>query len=187
MTNRRLIVPVVALLAFISIPLVADASPLKRDHLTPQEVDLVKEAQVLDQRIAVFIHAAERRLMVLNGVPSGTDKKLQKESEKWGELPKGTRAELLGDVAGILDEAITNIDDVASREDADQKILRKSVRTLSNAVTGFVAQLESMKDKTSDPTEKDILEQIFKTAGDIVEASQKLPAEPDPKKKSKTS
>ena len=39
----------------------------KRDHLTQQEVDLVKEAQVLDKRIDVFIKAAERRMMVING------------------------------------------------------------------------------------------------------------------------
>ena len=38
----------------------------KRDHLTPQEVDLVKEAQALDKRIDVFIKAAERRVMVIN-------------------------------------------------------------------------------------------------------------------------
>ena len=46
---------------------VAQAAAQKRDHLTPQEVDLVKEAQVLDKRIDVFIKAAERRLMVING------------------------------------------------------------------------------------------------------------------------
>ncbi|HET7113339.1 MAG TPA: hypothetical protein VFI57_06830, partial [Pyrinomonadaceae bacterium] len=39
----------------------------KRDHLTPQEVDLVKEAQILDKRIEVFIKAAERRVMVIKG------------------------------------------------------------------------------------------------------------------------
>src|SRR3954447_7515387 len=151
MTNRRLILPGAILLAFISIAPAVKASTLKRDHLTPQEVDLVKEAQVLDQRIAVFVRAAERRLFVLNGGSTGTDKKVQKESEKWGELPTGTRAELLGDLSGILDEAITNIDDVAAREDADQKILRKSMRKLGEAVTGFVAQLEPMRDKITDP------------------------------------
>ncbi len=70
-----------------------------RDHLTPQEVDLVKEAQILDQRIEVFVKAADRRLLVLTGVDAPTPKQLKKDSEKWGELPTGSRAELLGDLA----------------------------------------------------------------------------------------
>src|ERR1700746_1731053 len=84
----------------------------QRDHLTPQEVDLVKEAQILDKRIEVFIKAADRRLMALNGTQAANAKQLKKDSELWGDLPTGSHAELLGDIAGILDEAITNIDDV---------------------------------------------------------------------------
>jgi hypothetical protein len=46
---------------------ITQAAPLQRDHLTQQEVDLVKEAQILDKRIDVFIKAAERRMMVITG------------------------------------------------------------------------------------------------------------------------
>src|SRR5215217_5969186 len=90
------------------------ARPLpSRDYLTPNEVELVKEAQVLDKRIEVFIKAAERRLMVLTGQKAPADKKSKKEAELWGDLPTGTRAELINDIAQILDAAVTNIDDVA--------------------------------------------------------------------------
>jgi len=66
----------------------------QRDHLTPQEVDLVKEAQILDKRIDVFIKAAERRLMVINNAAgsAANAKQLKKDSERWGELPTGSRA-----------------------------------------------------------------------------------------------
>ena len=37
------------------------ASAQSRDHLTPQEVELVQESQVLDQRTEVFIKAIERQ------------------------------------------------------------------------------------------------------------------------------
>ena len=37
-----------------------------REHLTPQEIDLVKDAQVLDKRIDIFIKAADRRMIALN-------------------------------------------------------------------------------------------------------------------------
>jgi len=89
-----------------------------RDHLTPQEVDLVKEAQVLDKRIDVFIKAADRRLLVLNGgaTAAANAKQLKKDAALWGDLPTGSRAELVYDIAKILDEAITNIDDVSARD-----------------------------------------------------------------------
>src|SRR6185295_17446050 len=75
-----------------------------RDHLTPQEVERVQESQVLDQRTDVFIKAIERRLLVMNGTQASDAKQLQKDAEKWGELPKGSRAQLIGDIARILDE-----------------------------------------------------------------------------------
>jgi hypothetical protein len=88
----------------------------QRDHLTEQEVDLVKEAQALDKRVDVFIKAAERRMMVINNSAGANAKQLKKDSERWGELPTGSRAELVSDIAKILDEAITNIDDVSARD-----------------------------------------------------------------------
>src|ERR1700750_2109428 len=81
-----------------------------RDHLTPQEVDLVKEAQVLDKRIEIFIKAADRRIIVLKGgtAAAANTKQAKKDAERWGELPTGSRAELISDIAQIFDEAITN-------------------------------------------------------------------------------
>src|ERR1700752_615623 len=76
----------------------------QRNNLTPQEVDLVKEAQVLDKRIDVFIKAADRRLFVIKGGTAATApnaKQLKKDAEKWGELPTGSRAELVSDIARI--------------------------------------------------------------------------------------
>src|SRR5688572_22583886 len=86
----------------------------KRDHLTQQEVDLVKEAQILDKRIDVFIKATERRLMVINGSTAANAKQLKKDAERWGELPTGSRAELVADIARILDEASSARDPVGS-------------------------------------------------------------------------
>ena len=116
-----------------------------RDHLTPQEVDLVKEAQVLDKRIDVFIRAAERRLMVINGTgtAAANAKQLKKDSERWGELPTGSRAELVSDIARILDEAITNIDDVSARDERNP-LIAKSLRKLAQAVNTIMAQLKPL-------------------------------------------
>src|SRR5258705_7939358 len=123
----------IALVLFLSIQfgLVAQAvNSTTRDHLTPKEVDLVQEAQQIDVRVDVFVRAIERRMIVLTDPAQATSKQVLKEAERSGELPKGSQAELLGDIAGILDEAITNIDDVASKENANQKLMQKALRKL---------------------------------------------------------
>src|SRR5437868_5551776 len=122
--TRSRLAPALLTVLFVQFGIFAQpVKPPTRDHLTPQEVDLVKEAQLIDLRVEVFVRAIERRMIVLTDPSQANSKQLQKESVKWGELPKGTESELLGDIANILDEAITNIDDVASREDANQKLM----------------------------------------------------------------
>ncbi len=54
-----------------------------REHLTPQEIDLVKDTQILDKRIDVFIKAVDRRVLVLNGTATSSAKQLKKDSESW--------------------------------------------------------------------------------------------------------
>jgi hypothetical protein len=156
----------------------------KRDHLTPQEADQVREAQILDKRIEVFIKAAERRLLAITDPNAANSKQVQKDVEKWGELPKGTRAELFTDLAKILDEAITNIDDVAAR-DANNHLLPKALRKLSDASTRFISQLTPMRDGAKDETEREALESAMENAQAIITAANKLPPEVKEKDKGK--
>ncbi|PYS47116.1 MAG: hypothetical protein DMF68_16900 [Acidobacteria bacterium] len=152
-------------------------NPPSRDYLTPQEIELVKDAQVLDQRIDVFIKAAERRFLVLSGQTTSTapvSKKDQKEAERWGALPAGTRAELITDIAGILDAAIENIDDVALRDDKNP-LVAKSLRKLAAATTRFQAQLTSMQGQAKESAERTAIGQAMENAQEILEAAAKLP------------
>ena len=154
----------------------------KRDHLTPQEVDLVKEAQILDKRIDVFIKAAERRLMVINNSASANAKQLKKDSERWGELPTGSRAELVSDIARILDEAITNIDDVSSRDERNP-LIPKSLRKLATAVNTIMGQLKPLGAQAKSDAEIASFEMLNEDAQSILEAANKLPAEAEKKAK----
>ena len=90
----RILLTFVFALCISCVAIVCQAATPQRDHLTQQEVDLVKEAQLLDKRIDVFIRAAERRLLVINGSAgaAANAKQLKKDSERWGELPTGSRA-----------------------------------------------------------------------------------------------
>ena len=164
------------------------ANAQRRDHLTPQEVDLVKEAQALDKRIDVFIKAAERRLLVINGgtvAPNSPQaKQLKKDSERWGELPTGSRAELVSDIARILDEAITNIDDVSGRDERNP-LIPKSLRKLAQAVNTMMDQLKPLRVQVKTESEIASFESLNEGAQSILEAATKLPPEVEKKAKAK--
>ena len=167
------------LLCFV---IVSHAATWQRDHLTPQEVDLVKEAQALDKRIDVFIKAAERRLMVINNTAAANAKLLKKDSERWGELPTGSRAELVGDIARIFDEAITNIDDVSARDERNP-LIAKSLRKLASSVNTILGQLKPLSTEAKSDAEIASFELLNEDAQSILEAANKLPPEVDKKAK----
>jgi hypothetical protein len=180
MITRILLILTIALCgAFVS-----RAATPQRDHLTQKEVDLVKEAQILDKRIDVFIKAAERRLMVINGSANANAKQLKKDSEIWGELPTGSRAELVSDIARILDEAITNIDDVSGRDERNP-LIPKSLRKLAQAVNTMIAQLKPLSAEAKSDAEIASFEMFNEDAKSILEAANKLPPEVVDKKAKK--
>jgi len=158
-----------------------------RDHLTDQEVELVKEAQVLDKRIEVFVKAADRRMLVLTstGAEAAAAAQSKKESELWGPMPKGTRAELIGDITKIFDEAITNIDDVSSRDEKNP-LLPKALRHLAAAATRLVGQLQPLAAQAKDDSEVNSFDQLVENAESIIQAANRLPPPRDKKEKAKT-
>ena len=147
----------------------------KRDHLTAEEVELVRAAQILDVRMAVFIKAAGRRLLVLTDPNAASSRQVQKDMKKWGDLPRGTRTELLTDMAKILGEASTNIDDVGAR-DPKNTLLPKALRMLAEASTRFLSELKPMRAQAQG-AEREALEQTIENAQLIVEAADRLPPE----------
>lgn len=180
-----------AMLAALGVALLppsAARSQNRRDHLTPQESEVVQNNQELDQRIAVFVKAIERRFAAINGVTIKIPKKKLKdgETEDWGEAPTGTRAELLSDIAGLLDEAITNIDNVSLR-DPKNPLIGGSVRKLAGAAKGFVTQLEAIQPQAKDPDELAAIQRALEHSQEIIEAAKTVAAPvEDPKKKKKT-
>lgn len=176
MTARAPILLLTAMLTFSSTSLAAILQ--SRDHLTPQEIELVKDAQELDKRVDVFIKAADRRLLVLNSAGAATDataaKQLKKDAETWGELPTGSRAELIGDIAKIFDEAITNIDDVALRDEKNP-LISKALRKLAAAASRIVEQLKPAEAQATGSAELSSFDQLTENVESILEAATKLP------------
>ncbi len=169
------------LLLLVASSALASFGLTQRDHLTAEEIDRVKEAQALDKRTEVYVKAIERRLLALTDPKAASSKSAQKDSEKWGELRKGTRMELLSDIARIHEEAITNIEDVASRDEKSQ-LLSTALRKLSDASTRFASQLSTLRDQAQDARERAAIDDILEKAAEITSAAQKLPP-PDKKEK----
>jgi len=147
----------------------AGASALQREHLTPEEVELVRDNQELDKRTDVFVHAAERRLLAVTN-PEEAAKQQAKDKEKWGEV-KGTHAELLYDISKILEEAVTNVDD-AAQHNPESSLLRKSLYKLSEAASRIAPQLARLREGTQEESEADQLDRAIETAQEILDAAK---------------
>ncbi len=155
----------------------------RRDQLSEMESELVREAQEIDRRAEIFVKAIDRRFLVLNNDASQS-KKVEKDLEKWGELPKGTRAQLLRDIEKILQEAIDNIDNLAER-DVKNELLPKAVHILADASAKFLPQFKSQLDKANTEIEKGAILGAIDFCNQIIEASANLPKEEKKTKKKK--
>src|SRR5829696_5627171 len=103
------------------------AQAQSRDHLTQQEVDLVKEAQ-------------------------------------------------------ILDEGITNIDDVSTRDERNP-LIAKSLRKLAQAVNSIMTQLKPLSTEAKSDAEIASFELLNEDAQSVLEAANRLPPEVEKKAK----
>lgn len=163
-----------------------------RDFLSDEEIEIVRDAQQIDSRINVLIHAADRRFAVLN-IDVANPKAGKKESDDWGPAPKDERIELLFDIKRILQKAIDDIDNISERPDSailpdpDDKNSKKpktleelfpiAVRSLAKAATRFKPGLQKELDATEDQKQKGVILASIESCDQILEAVTKLPAE----------
>jgi len=149
------------------LPSVPLAQSKKRDHLTEQEVDLIRDNQEIDKRIEIFIKAADRRILVL-ATPNATQKK--KEEEVWGPLPTGTKVELLVDYKRILEEAEEKMDDSFAREPASP-LLKKALAKFKDAANKHIPQLRALASQMTDKKDQRALEEAIEEAETVTKAS----------------
>lgn len=142
------------------------AQKQKRDHLTEQEVDQVREAQEIDKRIEVFLKAADRRILVLTD-PNATQKK--KEEEIWGPLPTGTKAELLADYKRILEEAEEKLDDFFNR-DPKNDLLKKALQKFKQGANKQIPQLRALASQMTEKKDQRALEEAIEEAETVTKA-----------------
>lgn len=170
-----------ALLFCVALSLASFAQEVKKvDHLTEIEDDLIHDTQDLDKRTAVYIKAIDRRFLVLNGATElqGNKKENKKESELFGALPTGTRAELLGDVKSILAEAVRNIDNAAEHNQKDLTIPKAALKTFGAACARFTGQLQPIYEKSIDETEREAAYDALQICKEVLDAQSRMSATP---------
>lgn len=152
---------------------VAPASAQRRDYLTDAEIELVRDAQQVDLRVEVLVRAIDRRFEILNNkTPT------KKEAEKWGELPKGTRTELIADITKILQKAVDDIDDIAAREGGmNSKFFPKAIHKLAESAERFMPQLRVLLDQVKEEKERGSILNSINLCNQIIEAAKKIPKE----------
>ena len=183
--NLKFAVLILSLFVSIQIFFPTSAFAQRRDYLNELEIEIVRDAQMIDLRTEVFVKAIDRRFLVINNQTVIDDKKSRMDAEKWGELPVGTRSQLLLDIEKILAAAIDNIDDVAVR-DQKSELFPKAVRILADGANRFLPQLKSQLDKTNDQKEKGAIIGAIDFCNQVIEASVKVPEEEKKTKKKKS-
>jgi hypothetical protein len=165
----------------------------RRDYLTDDEVEIVRDAQQIDLRVAVLAHAVDRRLTALGlmtGETPDANKKEKKDSGKWGAEPTGTRLELLDDVRRIIQKAVDDIDNLAERPDSivveepgkGQKpkkyedVFPKAVHVLAAAAKRYEPILKREIDISKDDKEKGVIMQSLDLCNQIIDAETRLPS-----------
>lgn len=156
----------------------------QRDYFTDAEIELIRDAQQIDQRVNILTHAINRRFGVL-GI--NVSEPAKKPSGEWGELPTGTRLELFADIKYILRKAIEDIDNLAERPDSfvvdqnDKKpkgfseLFPKAVRLLAASAERYRPIFKTELDKSTTEAEKGVLLDSIEMCDEIIAAVAKLP------------
>ena len=171
----------------------------QRDYFTPEEIELIRDAQKIDDRMDILTKIIDRRFTGL-GINVGGAKISPKDSEKWGVLPESTRFQLLLDIKRILQKAIDDIDSLSERPESailpdpeDKKakqgfadLFPKAVRHLASAAERYRPALKAELDKPNAASEIGSVLDSLEFCEQIIAAVTKLSTEvASPKKKRK--
>ncbi|MCC6329569.1 MAG: hypothetical protein IT174_13725 [Acidobacteria bacterium] len=178
---RGLIAILVCVVCSVSI------SAQRRDYLTDEEIEVVRDAQDIDARVGVLIKMIDRRFAVL-GINVNGWKDGEKTSSTWGEPPKGARSELLNDIKKILQKAVDDIDNLAANpnsapiRDKDDKRAKKdperfpkAVRALAAASKRYLDPLKMELDRSTRDEEKGSIIDSIDLCNQIIDAVGRLP------------
>jgi len=190
----------VFLAAFAALLFLPAKTLCQRDYFTPEEIEIIRDAQQIDQRVNVLTHVIDRRFAALN-IDVHAPAFKEKKGDEWGPAPTGSRLDLFVDIKRILQKAIDDIDNLSERpnsivveEARDKKnqgekskgfaeLFPAAVRSLAASAQRYGPALKIELDKTKDPLEKGAILDSLEMCDEIMASVNKLnstaaPAEP---------
>ena len=176
----------------VSLALVSSVTAQRRDYVTEQEIELIRDNQDIDKRIDVLTKMIDRRFAALN-VEVGGWKQSQKDMATWGDIRSGSRADQLYDIRQLLQKAIDDIDDVAMHNEntltqnkREGLLFPKAVRNLAGAATRYQNPLKTLLNSTKDEKERGLIIASLEHCQAIIDSVTQLPAEVPKEGKKKT-
>jgi hypothetical protein len=113
----------------------------QNEYLTKNEIEKIRMAQQIDERVKVLMKVADRRLLLVENSSAAISKK---EEEQWGPLPRGSSTELLSQYVKAIDETIVNIEDAYSQDPGDE-FLYKALKTFGEATELQLNKLKTLR------------------------------------------
>lgn len=151
-----------------------------RDYMTEAEIEIVRDAQIIDERVAVIVKMIDRRFEVLQ-IESNSPKNRKIDGLKWEAAPTGTKAQLVDDINKLLNKAVDDIDNVvesghsplAPAKDMD-KLLPRAIKHLDAACKRYLPLLKVLLDRSEDERERGSILQAIEISEEVIEAAKKM-------------
>ena len=159
--------------------LFGSAHAQRRDYMTEAEIEIVRNNQEVDLRIAALTRMIDRRFALL-GISAGGNKP-KKSSDVWGEEPAGTRTEFFTDIKQLLEKAIDDIDNLAARmpekakeEKKGVNLFNKAVRDLAASANRWLPHLRKEHETAQDDKTRGATAAAIEFCEQIIDATSKL-------------
>jgi hypothetical protein len=130
--------PALAVAGLLCLLRTAPTAPQK-EFLTPKEIEKIQDAQEIDQRIKIYMEAAELRLKTAEERLSGI------ESPEGDPFEFFTVEDMLDGYYRILRSVMLNLDDAANKPGTDPAKLTKGLKNLKSTTEKSTNQLEILK------------------------------------------
>lgn len=143
------------------------APPQKRDYLSEEEADKIRDAETLDLRVKLFLSYAADRL-----------KKFQYEEER--TLPQARRSETLNGLLNAYSGCVDDAGDVISLAIEKQKDIRAGIKAMQTDGKQFLETLHKFEKNKDVDSYKETLDDAIEGTEDAVQDAEKAEKEMSP-------
>jgi hypothetical protein len=137
---------------------------LAKEFLTQKEIEKIQDAQVIDERVKIYLNAAELRLK------TAEDRLVGKEPAEGDPLEFFTPEDMLDGYYRILRSVMMNLDDAFQKPGPNREKVEKALKTLKKATESAGKELAILK-KIAEEKRKEKLWNLVNEAMDVTDGA----------------